>query len=253
MRAILVFFIAALSPLEIAAAETFALGTERLTTAELAHARGGFITAGGLQIDLGIRMDTLVNGQLVLRSVFTPSVTNAQGNVQVYAPPVGTPLQGTPEPPSVSPSDVQTVPPSSALSFTFDRVNGLTMVEKTPSWANQTRVVVNTGAGAATDTATGPVVYVPLVIGGSADTGAGLVRLDTALNGPVVSLDSDTLQIRHLLGGPSAVVGNTANDRTITSNTIVGITLPNASALNIGSSSLRVEDAALAAMRGLIR
>jgi hypothetical protein len=84
-------------------------------------------------------------------------------------------------------------------------------------------------------------------------TDDGRVRLENAPTGPAVIFESDSLQVRHLLASTANVVANTANDRIITSNTTVGITLPNATPLNLGSAALRAQDAALAATRRLIR
>jgi hypothetical protein len=209
--------------------------------------RGGFVTPDGLRVDLGVRMDTLVNGKLLLRSVFTPSL-GIHERVQVYAPPGATAAKMDKARQAKAPPQS---PAGPGLSFSFKPESGPGAVRPTPA-APQPRVSVNTSPTAAvlpSDAAVLPVIPngAPVV------TDDGRVRLENAPTGPAVIFESDSLQVRHLLASTANVVANTANDRIITSNTTVGITLPNATPLNLGSAALRAQDAALAATRRLIR
>jgi hypothetical protein len=217
---------------------------------ELANMRGGFTTADGLVVRVGVQMDTLVNGTPVLRSILLPDTQS----IRVYAKAVTAEgLAGLPKTivPTMSGTRADTPQqPAPVVSYDVDRANGLSTprIEQAPS---PVAVAVTTSADMADDSTAVTPIAVPA--GKSVDTQGGQVRVEQTASGPVVSLDSDTLEVHHLLGATAHVIANTADDRIITSATTVGISLPNATPLNLGSTIFRIEDAALLAARSLAR
>ena len=87
----------------------------KMTDAELAAARGGFVLPGGLAINIGVVTDTRIDGALVLRSVYTVTdsarlaVFDGQGN-EVAA--------GAP-----GPIGVRQLPAGSLISFSGEKID----------------------------------------------------------------------------------------------------------------------------------
>lgn len=202
---------------------------------ELAAARGMFLAPDGTEIALTIQMDTLVDGNLVLRSVLTPFESGPE-RLQLYTQRAGTAAAPMGEEIAAAPA------PLEGVAFTFDRTAGLTMVAG-PEAAPQVQVAVN-GTMNAPD-ATG-LDRLTLDGNGMATSAAGSISVMENAQGPVVTLAADTLLVKHVLGAAVAnIVANTADNRVIESATVVNLSLGNAAPLIAGASLFAVDDAVL--------
>jgi hypothetical protein len=75
----------------------------------------------------------------------------------------------------------------------------------------------------------------------SVTTADGVVRVDRSA-GSRIQLSGQDFDVRHLAGGPfGSIVANSGNDRSIDTNTVVDISIANATAFNLGSTLSRVD------------
>ncbi|WP_230482265.1 hypothetical protein [Sphingomonas sp. Leaf21] len=180
---------------------------------ELATMRGGLMLPNGLNVAIGIDIQTRIDGVLALHTIFSseaPGVrvfTNgATGQAQVP----GTVTVGTGEPdwPTVS---VSRTPTGTIVTAPGAGSPGVNIVSgPTTGWldaSGQTPVPV---------TPNGPAVA----------ASSGTIRLTSDDRGSQVQLLTPTTEIRHLVGqATGAVVSNTANDRVIDTVSTVNVNL----------------------------
>ena len=88
LRAAAVFALVTIAPLSVAHADPFE-DCEIAEDAELADARGGFVTAGGVTFDLGAVISTWRNGALALQTVLNWSPTGVTTAHSTGAPAPG--------------------------------------------------------------------------------------------------------------------------------------------------------------------
>ncbi|RJF93613.1 hypothetical protein D3876_04685 [Sphingomonas cavernae] len=196
---------------------------QRITESELDEIRGGFVLPNGMDISLGIEIQTLVNGALALRTVLT--------SMEPGVPSVFTAKSGA----SAGPASVT-------------RGDGVTTT--TLPGGGVVRVVE--GAVSSPAPAEGEARIELTPNGPSVLTQLGSVQLEQDDRGAVVVLKGDSLELRHMIGNfTGSLVANTANDRSIDTVVTVNIDLHN-SAVPIGNAMLRWESIAVdAAGRGV--
>ena len=233
-------------------AQADVLPAAKLTDAELASLTGRFVLPNGVEIAIAITSDTVLNGQLVLRTVLSVDRTS---NLQVFGRRAG---EGAPY---ASAAAGQAGNAASGVIVTFDRQSRMQTI--TPTFTvgqaggqpgSQGAPGVSIGAGAATPADAG-LVSLPLVPGGPAiATADGSAVLVAVRNGAQVTFTGDRFTVANLLG-PSVATAlvNSANDRTIDTVTNVGIDLRDVSAYSIGSAQLQIQALAIDATRGMVR
>ncbi|WP_395397061.1 hypothetical protein [Novosphingobium sp. BL-8A] len=186
-----------------------------LTDAQLDELRGGFELPNGMDVVVGVDIQTLVNGALALRSVLNTDT--------------GTPV--------VFVGDGSGATSSSSSSGTA--AGGGVVVK-----VGDTAMTIQPAAGQqqVTLTANGPAVSTP----------SGTVQLVKDANGSQVILNGNSLELRQMIGSlTGSIVANTANDRTIDTVVNVNVDVRN-SALLAGSAMLHADTIALdAAGRGI--
>lgn len=186
----------------------------RVPDRELATMRGGLMLPNGLNVAIGIDIQTRIDGVLALHTIFsseaaglrvftdgTTSPSEAPGTVTVAT--------GDPNWPTVSvsrtPTGTVVTAPAAGAPAAVNIVSG-----PTAGWldaAGETPVSV---------TANGPAVA----------AGPGAIRLTSDDRGSQVQLVTPTTEIRHLVGqATGAVISNTANDRVIDTVSTVNVNL----------------------------
>jgi hypothetical protein len=197
---------------------------------ELGTMRGGVLLPNGLDVSVGIAIETRVDGMLALRTLFT-----TEGGVQVFSG--GEAMMR----PQAVPTAAQAS--SGAPMLRIDR-NGVGTTVVPAMTLPNVQVGVSRGAAAM------PGGGAPLAVtpnGDAVGTPLGAVRLEQGDRGVSVVLSSPTLELRHLLGDATGVVvANTANNRAIDTVANVNIDLRNASEL-VGSNVLQIDAIATAA------
>jgi hypothetical protein len=186
----------------------------RVPDRELATMRGGLMLPNGLNVAIGIDIQTRIDGALALHTIFsseaaglrvftdgTTSPSEAPGTITVAT--------GDPDWPTVSvsrtPTGTTVTAPAAGAPAAVNIVSG-----PTTGWldaAGQTPVPV---------TANGPAV----------EASSGSIRLTSDDRGSQVQLVTPTTEIRHLVGqATGAVISNTANDRVIDTVSTVNVNL----------------------------
>jgi hypothetical protein len=217
--------------------------------AELAGSYGKFIAPGGIDLAMSVQSETAVNGQLVLRSVFT--VDQGPGTLQIYAPAVG--AQG-PAFQTVGAGAGQAQSAAQGVSVTIDRSGANMSVQPTYGATAPASNIAIGGSAASAAANEGLVRVAPTAGGGGVDTGAGTVSLAATSNGMRVTLDSMGLSVSHLVGDAAGTaVANSVNNRVIDTVTSISIDVRNSNQLAIGSSLLRVDGLATAAAMAMVR
>ena len=219
---------------------------------ELATYYGKFIAPGGIDLAMAVQSDTAVDGQLVLRSIFTAD--HGPPSIQVFAP-----LPGTFGPAVQSVAgrgDAQTLPQNQSVSIMVDRTGANSAVVPVPAGSTLSPQVMIGKAEQTSlppdNTGLAPVVLSPN--GAAAQTGAGAVSAVDTNNGTRVILDGAGLSISHLMGGAAgSFIVNTANNRTIDTVTTVSIGIRNAEVLSMGSAMLRIDGIATLAAQSMGR
>lgn len=213
--------------------------TPAVSDAELDTMRGGFALPGGLDVALAVRLDTAVDGRLVLRTVFTADQGAPQ--VAVFAPPPG--QAG----PAVARSTGGVAAPATArgVEIAFDRSNGVTMIRSSGVAAPAITV------GTAVAPAPPPVGWMPLALAaGPVATSDGTVSVVPFGAGVRIDLDGPDLAVAHLTGQAfGTIVANTASDRAIDSVTTIDLSINGATPQTIGSALLRIDSIAIDAVR----
>jgi hypothetical protein len=181
---------------------------------ELATMRGGLMLPNGLNVAIGIDIQTRIDGVLALHTIFS----SESAGVRVFtdgttspgeAPGTVTVATGDPDWPTVS---VSRTPTGTVVTAPATGVPGAVNIVTGPTtgWldaAGQTPVPV---------TANGPAVV----------AGPGSIRLTSDHRGSQVLLVTPATEIHHLVGqATGAVVSNTANDRVIDTVSTVNVDL----------------------------
>ncbi|WP_176593880.1 hypothetical protein [Sphingobium sp. EM0848] len=182
----------------------------------LATVRGGFLLPNGMDILLGITVDTLINGQRVLSTVMT---LDDASHMAVYTG-----------------GDVQQQ--SGTTQLLVPGANGSTLVRITQGDAS----VPGNGGGQ-------PLAVLPNAA--PVETPWGTVQLVQSDGQSTVYLQGDGLQLRQMIGAVTgALVANTANDRVIDTTVTVDLDVRH-SAIPTAAMMLRLDNLlAGAATRG---
>ena len=205
---------------------------------ELATMRGGVMLPDGLNVDIGIDIQTQVNGVLALHTVLsTAAPANDQLRVFSGGPPPAS-LQNTQISLGTGPLPTLVINRSGASSTLLTSVAPLTpsvvvLNAPTNSWPQypaETRVNV---------TANG----LPM------PTAFGSAQIERTGNTTAVTLMGDGLTIQHLLGDATGVViANQLNNQTIQSTTVIDVDLHGAWP-SISNAMFSVGNLAIAAAR----
>jgi hypothetical protein len=237
------FSAAALIALMVPAARAQQAPAPRLSDAELASVTGKFVLPNGVELALSVTSDTVVNGQLILRTVLTVDRTT---QLQVFGrtgQAAGTPYAG-----NAGAAAAQTT----GVTIALDRKSGIQTL--TPTFAISRAPSVSVG-GATQDPTSLGLAAVPVVAGGPAiATADGAVSLQAVRGGSQVSFAGDQLAVVNLVGQSiaSAVV-NSANDRTLDSVTNVSVDARNLAPYQIGAAQMRVDLLVTDAIRRIVR
>ena len=227
----------------LSAAQAQQAPAPKLSDAELARVTGKFVLPNGVELALSVTSDTVVNGQLILRTVLTVDRTT---QLQVFGrtgQAAGTPYAG-----SVGVAAAQ----ATGVTIALDRKSGIQTL--TPTFAVSRAPSVSVG-GTAQDPASLGLAAVPVVAGGPAiATVDGAVSLQAVRGGSQVSFAGDQLAVVNLVGQSiaSAVV-NSANDRTLDSVTNVSVDARNLAPYQIGAAQMRVDSLVTDATRRMVR
>ncbi len=181
---------------------------------ELATMRGGLMLPNGLNVAIGIDIQTRIDGVLALHTIFS---SEAPG-VRVFT-------DGR-----TSPSEV----PGTVTVETGDPSWPTVSVSRTPTGTTVTAPAA--GTPASVNIVSGPTTGwldasgqtpVPVVANGPAvDASSGSIRLTSDDRGSQVQLVTPATEIRHLVGqATGAVIANTANDRVIDTVSTVNVNL----------------------------
>lgn len=215
----------------------------RLSDRELATYTGKFVLPNGVELALSVTSDTVVNGQLILRTVLTVDRT---AQLQVFGrgqqPSGAAPTNGT----------AAASPQVAGVTIALDRHSGIQTLKPTLAVSQGSAVTVN---GAAQGSGALGLVAVPVVAGGPALAVAdGTVSVQTVRNGSQVNFVGDQLAITNLVGQSIAsAIANSSNDRTIDTVTTVSIEARNLAPYQVGAAQMRVEAMAIDATRRSIR
>ncbi|MCW2380664.1 MULTISPECIES: hypothetical protein [unclassified Sphingobium] len=212
----------------------------------LAESRGKFLLPNGVEVAMAVQTDTSVDGQLLLRSVFT--VDQGAPRLAIYAPQStrqsGAPGTSGPSQHAGNPGDVW---------VSFDRESGVSLVERSyrPSVG---AVTVSTGEQAEIGLSPDGSTPLPLGPGDRAQTQNGTVGLDRLGSGFKVTLSQQDLEVSHVFGlALGSVLLNSGNNRAIETSTTINLDLMNATPATVGSAMPRIDSMALDATRDLIR
>ena len=207
---------------------------------ELAAAHGKFLLPNGIEVAMTVQTDTSVDGQLLLRSVFT--VDKGPANLAVYSPTnvrttVATSQTGSPE-----------ASANGGVSVNIDRDSGITTVR--PDYTPRA-TSVTIGAGLNPQIGESPDGAAPLDLSNKNAAIAapgGVVSLDRLPAGSKITLTRPDFEVSHIVGQAfGSVLVNTANDRAIDTTTTINLDLTNATPASIGSALPRVDALALEA------
>lgn len=176
-----------------------------LSDAQLDELRGGFELPNGMDVVVGVDIQTLVNGALALRSVLNTDT--------------GTPVVFVGDG-----SGVVNATGGAATGGVVVRVGDTATTTQAQVGEQQVMLTVN-----------GPAVSTP----------SGAVQLIRDDNGSQVLLSGDSLELRQMIGSlTGSIVANTANDRTIDTVVTINVDVQN-SGLLAGNAMLRADSLAL--------
>lgn len=225
-------------------AQDFAERSQPVADETLAESRGKFLLPNGVEVAMAVQTDTSVDGQLLLRSVFT--IDQGAPTLAVYAPEASGSAAG----PTGNQSQTEARP--SDVWVSFDRESGVSLVER--NFRNSASgVTVSAGAQEQIGQSPDGSAALPLAPGARINTPNGAVSLDQLNNGYKVSLSKPDLEVSHVFGQAlGSVILNTANDRAIDTATTINLDLMNATPMTVGSAMPRVETMALDVTRDLI-
>lgn len=178
----------------------------------LGRQRGGIRLASGLDVAIGISIETRIGGQLALRTQLSDSASG----VQVFT---GGPASVTVAPSATAGPDVATPAPV----VIADRSGTGTHVVVFPS-VNVSPVSVGEGQAFTAG------ILLPVVEGGAGlDTAFGAVTLRREGDGQVAQLSGNGIDVRQFIGAATGViVANTVDNRVIDTTTTVHVDLSGA-------------------------
>lgn len=206
MRALpLVFAMALFGASAAAYSEPFA---DRRTVADggLADVRGGFLLPNGMDIALGVTVDTLINGNPALSTVLT---VDDGSHLSIYTG--GNAQQ-----------------PAATAQLLVPGPNGPSLVRITQDAPS------SSGAN-------GGQMIAPLPNGAPVQTPWGAVQLTQSDEQTTVMLMGDGLELRHMIGSVTgALVANTASDRVIDNMVTIDLDIRH-SAIPAGAMMLRLD------------
>ena len=202
-------------------------GVSPVPDRELATMRGGILLPNGLNIAIGIDIQTRIDGVLALHTIYS-SEAPAKG-IQVYTDGTNSPstapgstvvttggtLNASVDA-SRSPAGTTVIPATSSQPTTINVVSGPTSTWLNGAGQNNVPVVANGPAIAAT---------------------SGTISLTEDAQGARVTLSTPTIEVQHLVGqATGAVISNTANDRTIDTVSSINVNLVGVPAGLLGSA-----------------
>ncbi|MDD1453255.1 hypothetical protein NHF48_023630 [Sphingomonas sp. H160509] len=184
---------------------------------ELATMRGGVLLPNGLNVAIGIDIQTRIDGVLALHTIY--SSESPTSGVRIYT-------DGTTSP--------RTAATSQAVTTGGDNTGMTVLVSRSPTG---TTITPSAGGGAMTvNVVAGPTsgwldasgqTNVPVVANGPAiSANAGAIALSINDQGTRVTFAGPSIEVQHLVGQATGVViANTANDRTIDTVSSINVNL----------------------------
>lgn len=215
----------------------------RLSDEDLARITGKFVLPNGVELALAVTSDTVVNGQLILRTVLT---VDRSAQLQVF---------GRTQQPSAAyalgDGSAATQSPT-GVTIALDRKSGIQTLTPTFNVSRGTNITVG---GAMQSPETLGLSVVPVTPGGPAiATADGVVSLQAVRNGSQVTFSGDQLAVVNLVGqSVAAAVVNSANDRTIDTVTNISIDARNLAPYQLAAAQMRVDALVTEATRGMVR
>ena len=189
----------------------------RVPDRALARMRGGLRLPDGLDIGIGIDIQTRLNGALILHTIYSSDGPNA--GIKVYTDGTNA-VSSTPATVSVT-----TAATAGAPTIIVDRApTGTTVAAQVQS----VPVSLNLVQGAPSTWLDGSGQnMVPVTPNGPAVSSEGNdIKLTSDAQGAVVTLDAPGLEIQHLVGQATGVViANTGNDRVIDTVSSINVNL----------------------------
>ena len=184
---------------------------------KLAVMRGGLLLPDGLDIAIGIDIQTRVNGALVLHTIYSNDGPNA--GIKVYTD--GTNSVST----APSTVNVASSATSSAPTIVVDRApTGTTVSAQTQSVPVNLSLVQ--GAPSTWLDGSGQNMVAVTPNGPAVSSEGNAIKLTTDSQGAAVTLDGPGLEIQHLVGQATGiVVANTGNDRVIDTVSSINVNL----------------------------
>ncbi|WP_019831042.1 hypothetical protein [Sphingomonas sp. PR090111-T3T-6A] len=194
----------------------------RVPDSELSEMRGGFNLPDGLDIAIGIDVQTRIDGALALHTVYNSEGPDA--GIHAYSGDNG----------PASSSGGTSVPGTAAgASVSVSRSASGATVVSTPS----TPAV--TIASNASPASTGGNALPLTANGAPVQTASGSYSLSSTDRGDVVTYAGPSIEVQHLIGQATGVViANTANNRTIDTASTINIDMQNVPVAAISSAFL---------------
>lgn len=241
-------------------------GSAPVSDRELGGMRGGYQLPNGMNVTVGVQIETYVDGTLALRTVLNV-VDTAKAALEVFVPAVST--SGLPDHavtvantnPTVvaalSTSPGGEAAPSTSVAAAPDALSptaapvvsiaaadsGTAPVVSSPVMSAP---VVSLGETAGTPGATGPALVQNLAV----QSDLGSVTIEQTKSGSVVILKGPDLEIQHMTGNSTGVlIANTLDNRAIDTVATVNISLSD-SAVPVGNIMLRIDSIVLDAVGG---
>lgn len=184
---------------------------------ELETMRGGVQLPNGLNVAVGIDIQTRIDGVLALHTIYSSEAANA--GIRVFS-------DGTTSP--------RTGPTNTAVTTGGDGAGPALVVSRSPTG---TTITPNTGGPATTvNLVSGPTsgwldaagqTQIPVVANGAAvSTSAGTVTFARNDRGASITLAAPNVEVQHLVGqATGAVIANTGNDRVIDTVSSINVNL----------------------------
>lgn len=182
---------------------------------ELATMRGGVMLPNGLNVAIGIDIQTRIDGVLALHTIFSSETPNG---LRVFT-------DGTTSPIGVPGTTVVTGGDRDWPGISVSRSpTGTTVVAPGTGPATGINVIAGPTTGWLDAAGQNPV---PVVAGGPAIMAeTGTIRLVADDRGAQVTLVTPTVEVRHLIGqATGAVIANTANDVSIDTVSTINVDL----------------------------
>ncbi len=221
LLSLLAFALSSAQPIVVTAPSLF--DSPRVSNADLAEMRGGFSLPDGLNIAIGIDVQTRIDGALALRTVYSSEGPDA--GIRAYAGDSG---------PATSTGGTSVGGVAAGATVSVSRSSDGTTIVSAPG-VGPTSVTIVSAAPPASD---GGGSALPLTANGApVQTASGSYSLTTTDRGNVVTFEGPSIEVQHLIGQATGViVANTANNRTIDTTSTVNIDLQNMPVAQIASA-----------------